>query len=60
MSLNSVKQKQLQNQELFLASSSQEKPQEAEVIAVGPGTADVKMEVSVGQKVFIPNMPEQK
>ena len=37
---------------IVLASSSQEKPQEAEVIAVGPGTADVKMEVSVGQKVI--------
>ena len=29
-----------------------EKPQEAEVVAVGPGTEDVKMEVSVGQKVI--------
>lgn len=37
---------------IVLASSSQEKPQEAEVIAVGPGTSDVKMEVSVGQKVI--------
>ena len=37
---------------IVLASSSQEKPQEAEVIAVGPGTVDVKMEVSVGQKVI--------
>ena len=26
--------------------------QEAEVVAVGPGTEDVKMEVSVGQKVI--------
>lgn len=33
-------------------SSAQEKPQEAEVVAVGPGTEDVKMEVSVGQKVI--------
>ena len=32
--------------------TSQEKPQEAEVIAVGPGTEDVKMEVSVGDKVL--------
>ena len=37
---------------IVLASSNQEKPQEAEVIAVGPGTSDVKMEVSVGQKVI--------
>ncbi|MEE1313320.1 MAG: co-chaperone GroES [Lachnospiraceae bacterium] len=37
---------------IVLASSTQEKPQEAEVIAVGPGTEDIKMEVSVGQKVI--------
>lgn len=37
---------------IVLASSNQEKPQEAEVIAVGPGTADVKMELSVGQRVI--------
>ena len=37
---------------IILTSSAQEKPQEAEVIAVGPGTEEVKMEVSVGQKVI--------
>ena len=37
---------------LILTTSAQEKPQEAEVVAVGPGTEDVKMEVSVGQKVI--------
>lgn len=37
---------------IVLASTTQEKPQEAEVLAVGPGTEDVKMEVSVGQKVI--------
>ena len=37
---------------IILASKSQEKPQEAEVVAVGPGTDDVKMEVTVGQKVI--------
>jgi chaperonin GroES len=37
---------------IILASAAQEKPQEAEVVAVGPGTEDVKMEVSVGQKVI--------
>ncbi|MBQ1597131.1 MAG: co-chaperone GroES [Lachnospiraceae bacterium] len=36
---------------IILASSAQEKPQEAEVIAVGPGTKDVTMQVKVGQKV---------
>ena len=37
---------------IVLTTATQEKPQEAEVIAVGPGTEDVKMEVSVGQKVI--------
>ncbi|MBQ7563126.1 MAG: co-chaperone GroES, partial [Lachnospiraceae bacterium] len=36
--------------------NSKEKPQQAEIIAVGPGTVvdgkEVKMEVSVGQKVI--------
>ena len=33
---------------IILTSSAQEKPQEAEVVAVGPGTEDV----NVGQKVI--------
>ena len=37
---------------IILTSAAQEKPQEAEVVAVGPGTDDVKMEVTVGQKVI--------
>jgi len=37
---------------IILTSSAQEKPQEAEVVAVGPGTEEIKMEVSVGQKVI--------
>ena len=37
---------------IILTSQAQEKPQEAEVIAVGPGTEDVKMEVKVGDKVI--------
>ena len=40
----------------ILTSSAQEKPQEAEVIAVGPGGMvdgkEVKMQVTVGQKVI--------
>ena len=36
---------------IILADSAKEKPQEAEVIAVGPGTKDVKMQVKAGQKV---------
>ena len=49
---------------IILTSSAQEKPQEAEVIAVGPGGMvdgkEVKMEVAVGDQVSIPNMQELK
>ena len=37
---------------IILTSAAQEKPQEAEVLAVGPGTEEVKMEVKVGDKVI--------
>ncbi len=41
---------------IILASAAQEKPQQAEIIAVGPGGMvdgkEVKMQVSVGQKVI--------
>ncbi len=37
---------------IILTSQAQEKPQEAEVIAVGPGKDDVKMEVKAGDKVI--------
>ena len=37
---------------IILTSAAQEKPQEAEVIAVGPGTEEVKMEVNAGDKVI--------
>lgn len=36
---------------LILTSSAKEKPQYAEVVAVGPGTKDEPMEVKVGEKV---------
>lgn len=36
---------------IILADSAKEKPQEAEVIAVGPGTKDITMQVKAGQKV---------
>ncbi|MEG2786149.1 MAG: co-chaperone GroES [Anaerovoracaceae bacterium] len=36
---------------LILTSSAKEQPQMAEVVAVGPGTADEKMELSAGDKV---------
>lgn len=41
---------------IILTSAAQEKPQEAEVVAVGPGGIvdgkEVKMQVTVGQKVI--------
>lgn len=37
---------------IVLPGASKEKPQEAEVVAVGPGTNDVKMELAVGDKVL--------
>lgn len=37
---------------LILASGAKEKPQEAVVIAVGPGTKDEPMELKVGDKVL--------
>lgn len=42
---------------IVLAASAKEKPQIAEIIAVGPGGVvdgkEIKMEVSVGQKVIV-------
>ena len=38
---------------IVLPGTAKEKPQVAEVIAVGPGTKDVDMEVAVGNKVLI-------
>ena len=38
---------------IVLPGTAKEKPQVAEVMAVGPGTTDVKMEVTVGNKVLI-------
>ncbi|MBQ0025801.1 MAG: co-chaperone GroES [Lachnospiraceae bacterium] len=37
---------------IILAGGKQEKPQQAEVIAVGPGTEEVKMQVKVGDMVI--------
>ena len=37
---------------IVLVASAQEKPQMAEVLAVGTGTDDVKMELKVGDKVI--------
>ncbi len=49
-------QRDYQSQELYLPGQAQEKPQQAEVVAVGPGGVvdgkEVKMEVAVGDKVI--------
>ncbi len=37
---------------IVLPGQEKEKPQQAEVIAVGPGTEDVKMEVAVGDHII--------
>ena len=37
---------------IVFPGQEKEKPQQAEVIAVGPGTEDVKMEVEVGDKII--------
>ena len=51
-----MKQRRQQHQESFFLERKKEKPQQAEVIAVGPGGVvdgkEVKMEVKVGQKVI--------
>lgn len=39
---------------IVLPGQAQEQPQVAEVMAVGPGTSDIKMEVAVGDKVIFP------
>ena len=48
--------KQLEAEETTKSGQAQEKPQQAEVIAVGPGGVvdgkEVKMEVTVGDKVI--------
>lgn len=37
---------------ILLTGSAKEKPQVAEVVAVGPGTKDIPMELKVGDKVI--------
>ena len=38
---------------IILTAAAKEKPQFAEVVAVGPGTKDVQMELSVGDRVIM-------
>ena len=59
------KQKKRQRAALYCPVSAQEKPQMAEVVAVGPGGVvdgkEIKMEVEVGDKVlYSANMQVQK
>ena len=37
---------------IVIPGQSKEKPQQAEIIAVGPGTKEVEMNVKVGQQVI--------
>ncbi len=37
---------------LFIPDSAKEKPLEGTIVAAGPGTADIKMEVAVGDQVL--------
>ena len=37
---------------IIVTGTAKERPQEAEVVAVGPGTNEVKMEVKIGDKVL--------
>ena len=39
---------------ILLTGTAKEKPQVAEVLAVGPGTEDEKMELKVGDRVIFP------
>ena len=38
---------------IILTGSAKEKPDMSEVVAVGPGTAEVKMVLNVGDKVIV-------
>ena len=54
--LKELKAEQTTKSGIVLQGQAQEKPQQAEVVAVGPGTVEdgkeVKMEVSVGDQVI--------
>ncbi|MEG0918823.1 MAG: co-chaperone GroES [Anaerovoracaceae bacterium] len=39
---------------IVLPGSAKEMPNTAEVVAVGPGTEDIKMEIKVGETVILP------
>ena len=51
--LKSVEAEETTQSGIILAASAQEKPEMSEVVAVGPGTDEHPMTVSVGDKVII-------
>lgn len=50
--LKQLKAEETTKSGIVLPGQAQEKPQQAEVVAVGPGTEKVKMEVKVGNQVI--------
>lgn len=50
--LKQLKAEETTKSGIVLPGQSQEKPQQAEVVAVGPGTEEVKMEVKKGDMVI--------
>ena len=50
--LKELKAEETTKSGIVLPGAAKEKPQQAEVIAVGPGTDEVKMEVAVGDQVI--------
>ncbi len=50
--LKQLKAEETTKSGIVLPGQAQEKPQQAEVVAVGPGTEKVKMEVKTGNQVI--------
>ena len=50
--LKQLKAEETTKSGIVLPGQAQEKPQQAEVVEVGPGTEDVKMEVKAGNQVI--------
>ncbi|WP_230398201.1 co-chaperone GroES [Novisyntrophococcus fermenticellae] len=50
--LKQLKAEETTKSGIVLPGQAQEKPQQAEVVAVGPGTEKVKMEVETGNQVI--------
>lgn len=50
--LKQLKAEETTKSGIVLPGQAKEKPQQAEVVAVGPGTEKVKMEVKIGDQVI--------